>query len=57
MHDWLIWIERGAQAARERRLEQAQALKHAADVDALERMARAGVPKQGDPPADAACAR
>lgn len=57
MHDWLIWIEHGARAARERRLEQAQAQKHAADVDALERMAPAGAPKQGDPPADAACAR
>src|SRR5664280_2263243 len=26
MHDWLIWIERGARAARERRLDQAETL-------------------------------
>jgi hypothetical protein len=57
MNEWLAWIERGARAARERRLEHAPALKQAADVGALEPAARAGVPKQGDPPADTAFAR
>ena len=56
MHDWLAWIERGAHAARQRRLEHAQALKQAADIGALERMARAGVPTQGDRPGHAAAA-
>jgi hydrogenase nickel incorporation protein HypB len=46
MHDWLIWIERGAGAARERRLDQADALQRAARVDVLERAARAGVAPQ-----------
>ncbi len=57
MNEWLAWIERGARAARERCLEHAPALKQAADVGALEPAARAGVPKQGDPPADTAFAR
>jgi hydrogenase nickel incorporation protein HypB len=57
MHDWLIWIERGARAARERRLDQAETLKRAADVGALERMAQAGVPQQGGTPGNAPLTR
>jgi hydrogenase nickel incorporation protein HypB len=41
MHDWLIWIERGARAAREHRLEHENSLLRAARLDVLERSARA----------------
>ncbi|HEX7436760.1 MAG TPA: hypothetical protein VF308_08635, partial [Caldimonas sp.] len=53
MHDWLTWIERGARAARERRLDQADALKRAAQLNALERMAQAAAPQQHPDPVDA----
>jgi hydrogenase nickel incorporation protein HypB len=49
MHDWLTWIERGARSARERRLDQADALKRVAQVNALERMAEAAAPQHPDP--------
>jgi hydrogenase nickel incorporation protein HypB len=48
MHEWLAWIQRGARAVRERRVEQAREQKHAADIGALERAARAAVPAQDD---------
>jgi len=41
MGDWLRWIERGAHAARERRLEREKALAQAGRLDVLERAARA----------------
>jgi len=41
MGDWLRWIERGAHAARERRLERGKALVQAGRLDVLERAARA----------------
>jgi len=48
MHDWLTWIERGARSARERRLDQADALKRVAQVNALERLAETGAPQHPD---------
>ena len=54
MHEWLAWIERGARAVRERRVAKARAQKHADDVGALERAARAAVPAHDDHPGSGA---